>query len=256
MRRALHGRSGLAGLVSTLGLAVSVAAPAPALAQAATGSAGSSGSTADPASDEPGEGGLEEAPAASRVACLDDVDEQGRRRKGVQPRDFEKRLRFELAGLGGLYASDVLSSTYTYGGALSFFPVEDFGVEVLLTRARVAFRLEEPFTAFDQARRFEAGQAFSLMGALLFSPFHAKFKATDTTIIHGDLFLIAGAGRTDHRSVQGLSWQAGIGWKLYLWKYLGFRLDVRDVVQAQEVLGRGRITHNVAVLAGFGGWIL
>jgi outer membrane beta-barrel protein len=244
MRRALPG---LAGLVSTL--AASIAAPDPAFAQPPANADATAG-------EEPGEGGLEEAPPGSRVACLDESDEEGRRRKGVQPRDFQKRLRFELAGVGGLYASDVLSSTYTYGGALSFFPVEDFGVEVLLTRAPVEFRLEEPFTAFDQARRFEAGHALSLMGALLFSPFHAKFKATDTTIVHGDLFLIAGAGRTDHASVQGLSWQVGIGWKLYLWRYLGFRLDVRDVVQAQEVLGRGRITHNVAVLAGFGGWIL
>jgi len=70
-------------------------------------------------------------------SCLDETiaDElgQGYRRKGVQKRDFLKKHRFELSGVGGFYASDVLSSTYAYGGALSFFPSEDFGLEVMAT---------------------------------------------------------------------------------------------------------------------------
>ena len=60
-------------------------------------------------------------------------------------RDFLKRHRFEVSGIGGFYASDTLSSTYSYGGALAYFPSEDFGLEVLVTRSPVRFRLEEPF---------------------------------------------------------------------------------------------------------------
>jgi outer membrane beta-barrel protein len=96
--------------------------------------------------------------------------------------------------------------------------------------------------------------AYQAMGAILFSPVHAKFKFGESTIVHGDLFIVAGAGRTMHDSVQGLTWQAGFGMKIHLWKYLGFRLDVRDFILPQEVLGRGRITNNVTVLAGFGAW--
>ena len=78
------------------------------------------------------------------LACLEG-DATGGRRKGVQRRDFLKRHRFELAGVGGFYASDALSSTYSYGGAVAFYPSEDFGLEVLVTRSLVRFRLEEPF---------------------------------------------------------------------------------------------------------------
>ncbi len=202
-----------------------------------------------------GEGQDEEPAPASRVSCLDDVSQDGFQRKGVQKRDFLKRLRVELSALGGFYASDVLSSTYTYGGALSFFPSEDFGLEALVTYAPVQFRLEEPFSGFDQSQRFVPGSALQALGGLVFSPIHAKFKVTDATIVHGDLFLIGGAGRTFHESVQGLTWQAGMGMKLYLWKYLSFRLDVRDIILPQEVLGRGRITNNITVLGGLSFWL-
>ena len=88
------------------------------------------------------------------------ISDDGYRRKGVQKRDFLKRLKFELSGVGGFYASDVLSSTYTYGGALAFFPAEDFGLEVMVTRAKVEFKLEEPFSSFDRTRRFQGGNAW------------------------------------------------------------------------------------------------
>jgi outer membrane beta-barrel protein len=188
------------------------------------------------------------------LACLEG-DATGGRRKGVQRRDFLKRHRFELAAVGGWYASDALSSTYDYGGALAFYPSEDFGVEVLVTRSPIRFRLEEPFSAFDLEHHFQPGTAWQGIFSLLWSPIHAKLKFSETRIIHGDLFAVAGAGRTFHESVLGLTWEAGAGFKLYFSRFLTFRLDVRDFLLPQEVLGRGRITNNVTVLAGFSLWL-
>jgi outer membrane beta-barrel protein len=207
--------------------------------------------------DEMEEEAAEPAPEAApaRVACLDQLSEDGYRRKGVQKRDFLKRLKLELSGVGGFQASDVISSSYTFGGGLSFYPAEDVGLELLVSYAPVRFRLEEPFSGFDRARRFLPGSALQAMAGLTFSPFHAKFKLTRATILHGDLFVVAGAGRTFHSSVQGISWQAGLGLKLYLLSRLSFRIDLRDFVLPQEVLGRGRITHNVVVLGGFSLWL-
>jgi outer membrane beta-barrel protein len=93
------------------------------------------------------------------------------------------------------------------------------------------------------------------MGAFLFSPVHAKFKASETAIVHGDLFLVAGAGRTFHDSVQGLSWQVGAGFKLYFNNWFAFRFDARDVMLPQEILARARMTHNLTVLAGVSFWV-
>jgi outer membrane beta-barrel protein len=188
------------------------------------------------------------------LACLEG-DATGGRRKGVQRRDFLKKHRFELSGLGGFYASDALSSTYSYGGALAFYPSEDFGVELLVTRSPMQFRLEEAFTAFDQQTHFSESVAWQGIFSLLWSPIHAKLKFSDTTIIHGDLFAVAGAGRTADPTVLGLTWEAGAGAKLYFNKYFAFRLDLRDFLLPQEVLGRGRITNNVTVLAGLSLWL-
>ena len=199
--------------------------------------------------------GAEADTALHALTCLDG-DATGGRRKGVQRRDFLKRHRFEVSGVGGFYASDALSSTYTYGGALAFYPSEDFGLEVLVTRSPVQFRLEEPFNAFTKEEHFVASQAWQGIASMLWSPIHAKFKFSEQSIIHGDVFAVAGAGRTFHPSVMGLTWEAGAGFKLYLAKYVAFRFDVRDFLLPQEVLGRGRITNNVTVLAGVSAWVL
>ena len=214
-------------------------------------------SSAEAAGDNDDESGDEAESAESALhglACLEG-DATGGRRKGVQRRDFLKKHRFELSGLGGFYASDALSSTYSYGGAVAFYPSEDFGLEFLLTRTPMQFRLEQAFTAFDQQTHFTPTVAWQGIASLLWSPIHAKFKFSDTTIIHGDLFAVVGAGRTDDPSVLGLTWEAGVGAKLYFNRFFAFRLDLRDFLLPQEVLGRGRITNNVTILAGLSLWL-
>jgi outer membrane beta-barrel protein len=209
----------------------------------------------DSASDDSGAADSDEEPesALHGLACLEG-DATGGRRKGVQRRDFLKRHRFELSGLGGFYAADALSSTYSYGGALSFYPSEDFGLEALVTRSPMQFRLEEAFTSFDQQTHFQPSIAWQGIFSLLWSPIHAKFKFSETRIIHSDFFAVAGAGRTFDPTVLGLTWEVGGGLKLYFNRYLSFRLDLRDFLLPQEVLGRGRITNNVNVLAGLSLW--
>ena len=209
------------------------------------------------AGDNDDEGGDEAESAESALhglACLEG-DATGGRRKGVQRRDFLKKHRFELSGLGGFYASDALSSTYSYGGAVAFYPSEDFGLEFLLTRMPMQFRLEQAFTAFDQQTHFQASVAWQGIASLLWSPIHAKLKFSEKTIIHSDVFVVAGAGRTFHESVMGLTWEGGFGVKLYVSRYVTLRFDVRDFLLPQEVLGRGRITNNITVLGGVSVWV-
>jgi outer membrane beta-barrel protein len=247
----MRGVQGLrAGAIFLSGLLVAFAGEA----RADGGVAAGGGGVQDPEAVEEEPPADEPAPP-TRVGCLDDLTADGYRRKGVQKRDFLKRMRVEVAALGGFYASDLLSSTYTAGGAVAFFPSEDLGLEVLVTYAPVQFRLEEPFTAFEGSRRFVPGSALQAVAGLLFSPFHAKFKLTEETILHGDLHAVAGAGRTFHDSVQGITFQAGLGLRLALWRRLALRFDVRDFILPQEVLGRGRTTHNLTVLAGLSIWL-
>jgi outer membrane beta-barrel protein len=205
--------------------------------------------------DAEAEGDGEPQSALHALTCLEGDGAGGGRRKGVQRRDFLKRHRFELSGLGGFYASDALSSTYSYGGALAYYPSEDFGVELLVTRSPVQFRLEEPFAAFDLEHHFAPSTAWQAIFSLLWSPIHAKLKFSEQTIIHSDVFVVLGTGRTFHESVMGLTWEAGFGIKLYLSHYVTLRFDVRDFLLPQEVLGRARITNNVTVLGGLSVWL-
>jgi outer membrane beta-barrel protein len=89
----------------------------------------------------------------------------------------------------------------------------------------------------------------------VFSPVHAKFKFNEDTIVHGDLSLIVGGGRTLHDSVQGFAFQGGLGLRLFLFSRLAFRFEVRDILLPQEVLGKGRVTNNLTVLGGFSFWL-
>lgn len=191
------------------------------------------------------------------LSCLEGEggNDQDGARRGVQKRDFNKRHRLEISALGGYHASDALSSTYIYGAALAFFPSEDFGLEVLVARNPVRFRLEEAFTSFDREQHFQAGMAWSALGAMLWSPIHAKLRWNERRITHADLLLVAGGGQTMHGSVQGLTFQVGAGIKLYLARFVSLRFDVRDLLIPQEVLGQGRTTHNLVTMLGLCAWV-
>ena len=84
------------------------------------------------------------------ASCLDNDDELGAagKRKGVQKRDFLKRLRLEISAWGGFYAGDLLSTSYDYGGALAFYPGEDFGFEASLVVTPFDLAIQRPLTQF------------------------------------------------------------------------------------------------------------
>lgn len=225
---------------------------------AAGGAAARAEEEAAASGDELGEG--DEAPGASlrSLACLEGeggADGDGARR-GVQKRDFLKKRRFEISALGGFVAWDALSSTYGYGAGLSYYVTEDFGLEALVMRTPMQFRLEDSFSTFAAGERhFTPGSAWSGLAAMLWSPIHAKLRWSERRISHADLFVVTGAGRTLHDTVQGLTFQVGFGIKLYLGRFFSLRFDARDLVAPQEVLGRSRLTHNLVLLLGLSAWL-
>ena len=61
---------------------------------------------------------------------------------------------------------------------------------------------------------------------------------------------------SDARCETTSRWAAFACFNNTAWRFVSFRLDVRDFLLPQEVLGRGRITNNVTVLGGFSAWVL
>ena len=184
--------------------------------------------------------------------CLESDEELGAlgRRKGVQKRDFLKRLRLELSAWGGFYASDLLSTSYDYGGALAFYPGEDFGFEASLVVTPFDLAVERPLTQFFAGQTFQKSLAFIVVGNFLWSPIHLKLRVSEKSIAHGDLFFVLGGGDTISQTVQGITFDVGIGLKLYANKWLAVRFDLRDYLMIQEAVAVQRVTNNIVGLLG------
>lgn len=185
-------------------------------------------------------------------SCLDSDSELGAagRRKGVQKRDFMKRLRLEISAWGGFYASDLLSSSYDYGGAVAFYPGEDFGFEASLVVTPFDLAVERPLTQFFAGQVVKRSLAFVAVGNFLWSPIHLKMRVSEHAIAHGDFFFAIGAGDTINSMVQGVTFDAGIGLKLYAGRYWAFRFDLRDYLMIQEAVAVERVTNNLVGLLG------
>jgi len=191
-------------------------------------------------------------------SCLDqsirnEVGEELRPR-GVQKRVFLKKGDIEVVARGGLFAADLLSSSYAVGGALVFFPTEDLGVELSFDLTPLSLDIDKPLADFFGDDRFEDGTGYLGMASLLWSPIHAKMKIAGG-IVHSDIMFAVGAGRLFHDSVQGVSYNAGAILELFTTQWLTLRFEVRDVIAVQEAVTETRLTNNVMVTLGLGLWI-
>lgn len=193
------------------------------------------------------------SPARAEEACLEETDQLGEygARRGVQKRDFLKRLRVETTIWGGFFASDLLSSSYDYGGAIAFYPFEDLGIEASLLVTPFSLAVEKPLTQFFSGQVFQKSLAFVLVGNVVWSPIHLKMRATEHAIIHGDLFFALGAGDTINPTVQGATFDVGIGLKIYPNRWIAVRFDLRDYIMLQEAVAVQRVTNNLVGVLGF-----
>jgi outer membrane beta-barrel protein len=191
-------------------------------------------------------------------SCLDQSirDELGEelRPRGVQKREFLKNKHVHFVAHGGLFAADLLSSSYIYGGSLGFFFTEDLAVQASLDVTPLALDLDTPLAEFFGDERFEPATGFLGMAGLMWSPIHAKLKIGGG-IVHSDIMFMAGAGKLLHDSVQGVTWSAGMALEMFTTQWLTLRLEVRDVIAVQEAVAETRLTNNIMATFGIGLWI-
>lgn len=192
-------------------------------------------------------------------SCLDQSikDQLGATLKprGVQKRPFTKDGELNLTARGGLFASDLLSTSYTYGGALAVFFTEDLALEMSFDVTPIALDLDAPLAKFFGDDRFESGTGYLPMAGLVWSPIHAKLKIAGG-IVHSDIMFAAGGGRMfGHEAIQGVALDGGMILEFYITNWVTFRLDLRDVVMIQEAVAETRLTNNIMATGGIGLWI-
>jgi outer membrane beta-barrel protein len=192
---------------------------------------------------------------AQSSQCIDETirDELNARRRyrGVQKRLFQKAGRHELSAVGGLYAADLLSSSYLVGGAYTFHFSEDLGLEASFGYTRADSRLVrivQNDTSFTALRI--STPVYIYEGHLLWSIAYGKLRWFDSGISRFDLHLAFGGGVTDNQTAQGLTGSFGIGMKLFFGEWFALRIDVRDQILQQELLGHSQIVNNLAATLG------
>ena len=196
------------------------------------------------------------AQATQPTQCIDESirDELNARRRyrGVQKRMFQKAGRHELSVNGGLYAADLLSSSYLVSGAYTFHFTEDLGIEASFGYARAdskLVRIVQNETSFTALRLNTP--IFMYEGHLLWSIAYGKLRWFESGISRFDLNLALGGGVTDNQSASGLTGSFGIGLKLFFGEWFAVRIDVRDKLLQQELLGHSQLVNNLAATLGF-----
>ncbi|HEY6877260.1 MAG TPA: outer membrane beta-barrel domain-containing protein [Polyangiales bacterium] len=180
-------------------------------------------------------------------------DELNARRKyrGVQERVFQKALRHELSAFGGGYMADLTSSSYLAGGAYTFHISEDLALEGYFgyTRQRAELvRIAERRFATDLIR--EDARVFVYGGHLLWNLAYGKLRWFHARVSRFDFYLALGGGITDNSAARTLTFSGGFGLKFYPTSWFAVRLDVRDQVLNQELLGESRIVNNLLTSLG------
>ncbi|HEX7477245.1 MAG TPA: outer membrane beta-barrel domain-containing protein [Polyangiales bacterium] len=203
----------------------------------------------------PAQASFGQSSSAQPASCIDEAirDELNARRRyrGVQKRSFQKAGRHELSVLGGVYAADLLSSSYLVSGAYTFHFTEDLGLEASFgyTKADSALvRIVQADTSFTALRLHS--DVYIYEGHLLWSIAYGKLRWFSGTVSRFDLFLAFGGGVTDNQSAQGLTGSFGLGMKYFFGDWFAVRLDLRDQLLQQELIGHSQIVNNLAATLG------
>ena len=189
----------------------------------------------------------------------------------LQLKSITKKRRHEFTPLFSLGLNDSFVQVMTLGLGYTYHLTEGFAFEL---RGAYAFSsskgivqdmrssgknaLLQPVDGSVSTAKFNPSLSQPLFygfGSFLWSPLVGKF-VLGKSIFDFDIFLSAGVGyvRTveanEGKDLVGVSF--GVGWRIFLAKWLSLRVDIRDTVYSQELFGVNVLTHNVFVSAGFG----
>jgi outer membrane beta-barrel protein len=201
------------------------------------------------------------APAPSRAQCVDDELKEelvgGRHYRGVQDRLFVKAFRHELSAMGGYYGADLYSSSWLAGGAYTFHFSEELGLEasVAFMRFRTAvtdtYERRYPLVQVEE-RTNKPGRLY--FGHLVWSFAYGKLRWMGGAISRFDFNFAAGAGVTDDSTSRGLTGSFGVGTKWYLTKWLSVRIDARDHILRETLLGEDHLVNDLLFTGGASVW--
>lgn len=194
-------------------------------------------------------------PSRAEAQCIDEAiqDELNARRRyrGVEERLFQKAGRHELSLMGGVYSADLLSSYAVAQGAYTYHFTESLGLELSFSYTRNRSELIGIIEDAEGSTLVRVDSpVFIYLGNLVWSLAYGKVRWFGGRISRFDFYLVGGAGVTDNDSATGLTFDGGLGMKFYFGDWFAVRIDVRDEILSQEILGQSRIVNNVVATFG------
>jgi outer membrane beta-barrel protein len=199
-------------------------------------------------------GGLERNASAQ---CVDDELKQelvgGRHYRGVEERLFTKAFRHELSAMGGLYAADLYSSNWVGGGAYTFHFSEDFALEASVEFTRFHSAVTDSYEQrYPQIQILDRPDKPGTLyfGHLLWTFAYGKIRWMGDSVSRFDLNLAIGAGVTDDGTARGATGSGGLGAKLFFGKWFALRLDGRDHVLQEVLVGDEHLVNDFIVTLG------
>lgn len=195
--------------------------------------------------------------SSARAQCVDDELKQelvgGRHYRGVEERLFTKAFRHELSIMGGWYAADLYSSSWLVGGAYTFHFSEDLALEASYQYTQLSSAVTDSYERrYPQIQVINSptNNANLYFGHIIWSIAYGKLRWFGDGISRFDLNLAFGAGVTDDSTSRGATASAGMGLKFFIGKWFALRMDVRDHVLREVLVGDDHLVNDVLVTLG------
>jgi outer membrane beta-barrel protein len=102
---------------------------------------------------------------------------------------------------------------------------------------------------YDDVVRIDA-PVFLYQAHLLWTIAYGKLRWFGSEIGRFDIRLAIGGGITDNQTARGLTGSAGIGASFFIGEWFAIRVDVRDQILEQSLLGESRIVNNLTATLG------
>lgn len=157
---------------------------------------------------------------------------------------------FELNAYAGVLSIENFGSRAVYGGRAAFHISEDFFLEATYGRSTIsdeAFRrIIEPLFASEE----ETLAYYNVSVAYNFLPGEV-FLGRRQAYTSG-LFLVGGLGNTRLADEDYFTYNLGLGFRVLPTDWLSVRVDVRDHLFDNDLLGEPKLTHNLELSAGVG----
>ncbi len=194
---------------------------------------------------------------SAKAQCVDEELKKelvaDRHYRGVQDRLFTKALRHELSLYGGLYGADLYSASWNAGAAYTFHFSEDLGLEASFALTRFKSAVTDSYERrYPQVqvvdRTDKPGRLY--FGHLVWSFAYGKLRWMGGGITRFDLNAAFGAGITDDTTARGLTASVGLGTKWYFGKWFALRMDVRDHILREVLVGEEHLVNDIVVTAG------